>query len=66
MNHPLVYTEKLLRVIRIRQQGVVDTLTSGPVPDYAAFTKLRGKFEELQQLELELRNLLKQEVEMDD
>ena len=65
MDH-LLLAEKLLKIIRDRQQVVSEQLQGGPVPDFAVFQGLRGRYAELTNLESELKTLLKKEAVTDD
>jgi hypothetical protein len=58
--------EKLFKTIRERRAVVVEALTEGAVNDIAAFRHLRGKLEVWNEIEGELRTLLKQEPEQDE
>ena len=61
----LYIVEKMYKIIRERRSVVVEALTEGSVNDFAAFRHLRGKLEAWNEIESELRLLLKQS-EMDD
>lgn len=61
----LYIVEKLYKIIRERRSVVVEALTEGNVHDFAAFRHLRGKHEAWNEMEAELRLLLK-ESEHDD
>ena len=58
--------DRLIKVIRERQQTVTEAITEGSVPDYAAFRHLRGKLEVWKEIEDELRLLLKKQDRYDD
>lgn len=61
----LYIVEKMYKIVRERRSVVVEALTEGSVNDFAAFRHLRGKLEAWNEIESELRLLLKQS-EMDD
>lgn len=61
----LYIVEKMYKIIRERRSVVVEALTEGSVNDFAAFRHLRGKYEAWNEMESELRLLLKQS-EIDD
>lgn len=56
----LYIVEKMYKIIRERRSVVVEALTEGSVNDFAAFRHLRGKYEAWNEMESELRLLLKQ------
>lgn len=56
----LYFVDKLLKVIRERRSVVVEAMTEGSVNDFAAFRHLRGKLEAWNEVEREVRLLLKQ------
>lgn len=62
----LYISDKLFKVIRERRQTVVEALTEGQVNDYAAFRHLRAKYESWNEVESELRLLLKNERDEDE
>lgn len=62
----LSLAEKILKVVRERRAVVSEALTEGAVQDFAAFRHLRGKYEAWNEIESEVRSLLKWEVEEDD
>jgi len=62
----LYISDKLFKVIRERRLTIVEALTEGPVNDYAAFRHLRAKFEAWNEVESELRLLLKNERDTDN
>ena len=53
--------ERLRKAIRERRNVVVEAITQGSVQDYAAFRHLRGKLEVWDEIESELRSVLKQQ-----
>lgn len=61
----LYIVEKMYKIVRERRSVVVEALTEGSVNDFAAFRHLRGKLEAWNEIESEIRLLLKQS-EMDD
>ena len=61
----LYIVEKMYKIVRERRSVVVEALTEGSVNDFAAFRHLRGKYEAWNEMESELRLLLKQS-EIDD
>lgn len=60
------WIERLRKVIRERRSVVVEAITQGSVQDYAAFRHLRGKLEVWDEIESELRSVLKQQETEDD
>ena len=58
----LYLVDRLRKVIRERRAVVVEAITQGSVQDYAAFRHLRGKLEVWDEIESELRSVLKQEA----
>jgi len=59
--------ERLRKAIRERRSVVIEAITQGSVQDYAAFRHLRGKLEVWDEVESELRSVLKtQEIENDE
>ena len=58
--------DRLIKVIRERQQTVTEAITEGSVQDFAAFRHLRGKLEVWKEVEDELRLLLKKQERHDD
>lgn len=61
----LYIVEKMYKIVRERRSVVVEALTEGSVNDFAAFRHLRGKLEAWNDIEAEIRLLLKQS-EIDD
>lgn len=61
----LYIVEKLYKIVRERRSVVVEALTEGSVHDFPAFRHLRGKLEAWNEIESEIRLLLKQ-GELDD
>ena len=55
----------MYKIVRERRSVVVEALTEGSVNDFAAFRHLRGKLEAWNEIESEIRLLLKQS-EIDD
>ena len=62
----LSLAEKILKIIRVRRALVAEALTEGAVQDFAAFRHLRGKYEVWNEVESEVRSLLRWEVEEND
>lgn len=62
----LYLVDRLRKVIRERRAVVVEAITQGSVQDYAAFRHLRGKLEVWDEIEAELRSVLKQEATQND
>jgi hypothetical protein len=58
--------DRLIKVIRERQQTVTEAITEGSVQDFAAFHHLRGKLEVWKEVEDELRLLLKKQERHDE
>jgi len=58
--------DRLIKVIRERQQTVTEAITEGSVQDFAAFRHLRGKLEVWKEIEDELRLLLKKQERHDE
>lgn len=58
--------DRLFKVIRERREIVTEAITKGSVQDFAAFRHLRGKLEVWNELEEELRLLLKKQDATDD
>jgi len=58
--------DRLIKVIRERQQTVTEAITEGSVQDFAAFRHLRGKLEVWKEVEDELRLLLKKKERHDE
>jgi hypothetical protein len=58
--------DRLIKVIRERQQTVTEAITEGSVQDFAAFRHLRGKLEVWKEVEDELRLLLKKQERHDE
>lgn len=61
----LYIVEKLYKIIRERRNTVVEAITEGTVHDHAAYRHLRGKYEAWNEIENEVRLLLKESV-LDD
>lgn len=61
----LYIVDKMYKIVRERRSTVVEAITEGSVNDYAAYRHLRGKLEAWNDIEAEIRLLLK-ESEMDD
>lgn len=61
----LYIVEKMYKIVRERRSTVVEAITEGNVHDHAAYRHLRGKLEAWNDIEAEIRLLLK-ESEMDD
>ena len=61
----LYIVDKMYKIVRERRNTVVEAITEGNVHDYAAYRHLRGKLEAWNDIEAEIRLLLK-ESEMDD
>jgi hypothetical protein len=62
----LYIVDRLFKVIRERRDVVQEAVTKGPVSDFSAFRHLRGKLEVWDEIENELRLLLKNERDRDD
>jgi hypothetical protein len=62
----LYFVDKLLKVIRERRSVVVEAMTEGSVNDFAAYRHLRGRLEAWNEVEQEIRLLLKKEHRDDD
>jgi hypothetical protein len=62
----LYFVDKLLKVIRERRSVVVEAMTEGSVNDFAAYRHLRGRLEAWNEVEQEIRLLLKKEHRQDD
>lgn len=62
----LYFVDKLLKVVRERRTVVVEAMTEGSVNDFAAYRHLRGRLEAWNEVEREIRLLLKQEHREDD
>jgi hypothetical protein len=58
--------DRLIKVIRERQESITGTITEGSVPDFAGFRYLRGKLEAWKEVERELRLLLKKQERHDE
>jgi hypothetical protein len=58
--------DRLFKVIRERRETVAEAITEGSVQDFAAFRHLRGKLEVWNEIEEEVRLLLKRQDAMDD
>lgn len=61
----LYIVDKMYKIVRERRSTVVEAITEGSVNDYAAYRHLRGKLEAWNDIEAEIRLLLK-ESELDD
>ena len=62
----LYFVDRVLKVIRERRTVVSEAITEGSVQDFAAFRHLRGKLEVWNEVEREIRLLLKQDTFADD
>ena len=62
----LFMVETMLKMIRERRQVVVEAITGSSVQDFAAYRHLRGKYEVWNEMESELRSLLKRMETIDD
>ena len=62
----LYIVDRLFKVIRERRDVVLEAVTKGSVSDFAAFRHLRGKLEVWDEIENEMRLLLKNESDKDD
>ena len=62
----LYFVDKLLKVVRERRTVVVEAMTEGAVNDFAAYRHLRGRLEAWNEVEHEVRLLLKREHRDDD
>jgi hypothetical protein len=62
----IYFADRMFKVIRERRAVVIEALTEGAINDIAAFRHLRGKLEVWNEIEGELRSLLKQESEKDE
>jgi hypothetical protein len=62
----LYFVDKLLKVVRERRDVVVEAMTEGSVNDFAAYRHLRGRLEAWNEVEREIRLLLKQGQRIDD
>jgi len=62
----LYLVDRLRKVMRERRAVVVEAITQGSVQDYAAFRHLRGKLEVWDEIDSELRSVLKQEATQND
>jgi hypothetical protein len=62
----LYIVDKLFKVIRERREVVLEAVTKGSVPDFATFRHLRGKLEVWDEIENEMRLLLKNERDNDE
>lgn len=62
----LYFVDKLLKVVRERRAVVVEAITEGAVNDFAAYRHLRGRLEAWNEVEQEIRLLLKREHRDDD
>jgi hypothetical protein len=62
----IYFADRMFKVIRERRAVVIEALTEGAISDIAAFRHLRGKLEVWNEIEGELRSLLKQEPEKDE
>jgi len=55
----LYILENILKTVRQRREVIVEAITEGSVQDFVAFRYLRGKLEVWDEVESELRSLLK-------
>lgn len=62
----LYIVDKLFKTIRERREVVLEALTKGSVQDFASFKHLRGRLEAWDEIENEVRLLLKDERDKDD
>jgi len=62
----LYFVDRVLKVVRERRTVVSEAITEGSVQDFAAFRHLRGKLEVWNEVEREIRLLLKQDTFADD
>jgi hypothetical protein len=62
----LFMADAMLKLVRERRQVVVEAITGGSVQDFAAYRHLRGKYEVWNEIESELRSLLKRLETLDD
>ena len=62
----LSFVDRVLKVVRERRTVVSEAITEGSVQDFAAFRHLRGKLEVWNEVEREIRLLLKQDTFADD
>lgn len=62
----LYIVDKLYKVIRERREVITEAMTKGSVQDFAAFRHLRGKLEVWDEIENEVRLLLKNERERNE
>jgi hypothetical protein len=62
----LYFVDKLLKVVRERRAVVVEAITEGSVNDFVAYRHLRGRLEVWNEVEREIRLLLKQGRSDDD
>ena len=62
----LYFVDKLLKVVRERRSVVVEAMTEGSVNDFAAYRHLRGRLEAWNEVEQEIRLLLKRDHRTDD
>jgi hypothetical protein len=57
----LYIVDKLFKTIRERREVVLEAMTKGSVQDFASFKHLRGRLEAWDEIENEVRLLLKDE-----
>ena len=62
----LYFVDKLFKILRERRGVVVEAMTEGAVNDFAAYRHLRGRLEAWNEMEYEVRLLLKREHRDDD
>ena len=65
LNSDLSIYEKLLRSIRDRRNQLEGLLLRGPIADYTIFREHRGRLNELDLMEQELKTLLDKMVQND-
>jgi hypothetical protein len=63
----LYIIENLLKTVKQRREVVVEAITEGSVQDFAAYRHLRGKLEGWDEIQTELRSLLKRmDIDQDE
>lgn len=62
----LYIVDKLFKTIRERREVVLEAITKGSVQDFAAYKHLRGRLEVWDEIENEVRLLLKDERDQDE
>jgi hypothetical protein len=62
----LYIVDKLFKTIRERREVVLEAMTKGSVQDFASFKHLRGRLEAWDEIENEIRLLLKNERDRDE